>query len=700
MTARTWYVYLSGILFLLTLPLGSQTLSGTITDPAGSGVPYGNVILLAGADSTFLVGTTTDSAGNYHLDATDLSNCHLKVLALGYTETYQPVDPAVLQYHIVVSPAGKMLSEVTVKAQKLLYEQRTDRLVMNVSATPSLSGNTALQVLQKAPGVVVDRQNNSIAIGSRGEVLLMIGDRVQRAPASVVFAKLEGMPAENIERIEIIHQPPAKYDAAGAAGIVRIVLKDPDTDGTSGSLSLTAGYGRGPKAIGSLNLSHGRGKVSVYGDYTYAVDHHSGYTVDHYREYEFEGRNYYYENLVRFDDRRTKAQAFSLGLDVSLSPSTQFGASISAAENIERLPGATSRSLDRVDDEIRDRRVFSMRTYGRSRNAFANLRLAQTLGPKANLNVTGDYVRVSFFNEGSLEESSTDGIVKTARNTPVEIWTGKADYSLQFNHNARLEVGAKATVTATSSRTSASNSGDESWGAGERISGHNELGERILALYGSFHTQLLPGLNGELGLRLEDYRFELQASKGGDRENIWTNVFPIVRLNYAIDSLTSVQLSANRGISRPPFAFQAGYLYLFDPTLFVSSNSALQPAFSNQLRLALQRRTTVLSLTYLRSKQQLFWQNTVEKDDHLQLSFPDNLDEYDMLTLELSSGLSVTRWWDINGTVSCAGVQVADEEGRKLRYEDDIVTFTAQIAQSVSLGSRWRFSVDAMYASE
>ena len=403
---------------------------------------------------------------------------------------------------------------------------------------------------------------------------------------------------------------------------------------------------------------------------------------------------------MRFDDRRSTTQAFNLGLDLALSPRTQIGASISAAENVTRLPEATSRSLARINEEITDTRLFTMRTFGRSRNGFANLRLLQTLGPKADLNLNADYARISFFNEGSLREQGASGTVETARNTPVEIYTGKADYSLALNQNARLEVGAKATVTATSSQTLAQNSGDGTWGASERINDNNELGERILALYGSLHTPLLPGLNGELGLRLEDYRFDLETSNGRDRENVWTNVFPIVRLNYAIDSLLSIQLSANRGVSRPPFAFQAGYLYLFDPTLFVSSNSTLQPAFSNQLRLAVQRRATVLSLTYLRSKGERFWQNTVEKEEHLQLSFPDNLDKLDMLTLELSSNLSITPWWEVNGTLSCSGVQIVDEVGRKLRYEDDIVTFTAQIAQSLTLGSRWRFSVDARYASE
>ena len=696
------FIYTLGVLSLVSVSLGAQTLSGTVFDAGGEGIPYGNVLLISDIDSSFLGGTTTDSAGHYRLEAAALNDCSLKVMALGFASIYQTVDPSVRRYDIVVKPAGTTLSEVTVKGRKLLYEQRTDRLVMNVAATPSLSGNTALQVLQKAPGVVVNRQNNSIGIASRGEVLLMIGERVQRAPAAVVMAQLEAMPAENIERIEIIHQPPAKYDAGGTAGIVRIVLKKQTARGTQGNLSLTAGYGRGPKGIGNLALNHVSGNLTVYGDYTYNLDRHSAYTVDHYREYTYDGRSYYFENLVTYEDRRPESHALNLGFDLTLSPSTVLAASVSAAQFQEWIPRATSRSFGRVDGAPQTDRSYLMQLLARSRNGFANLNLMQKVGDRGNLDVAGDYVSISFDNTGRLtQEGAPDEMaITTERTTPVKIWTGRADYRRDLPGEAKLEIGAKATSTNSSSTAKARNPGDESWSVGQFINRDNRVREQILALYGSVNLLPLPGMNAELGIRLEDYRFDLYSSDGNGRNNVWTNVFPIVRLNYALDSVYSLQLSVNRGITRPPFAYQSGFLALFDPTLFVASNAALQPSFSNQVRLALQRRASVLSLTYVRSKGDRFWQNTVEKDQGLQLSFPDNLDLSQALLLDFSSSIALTPWWEFTGTLSTNWVKVEDEVGRKLRYEDELVSFVVQVSQSLSFANRWRFNIDARYASD
>jgi len=131
-----------------------------------------------------------------------------------------------------------------VKSRKPLFELKPDRVIMNVSASPAFSGNTGLELLQKTPGVIVDRQNNSIDMNAKGQVLIMINNKIQRVPMAVLIARHEGMRAENIEQIEIIHQPPAKYDASGAAGIIHIVLKENNDEGTNANLALIAGYGQ------------------------------------------------------------------------------------------------------------------------------------------------------------------------------------------------------------------------------------------------------------------------------------------------------------------------------------------------------------------------------------------------------------------------------------------------------------------------
>jgi hypothetical protein len=118
---------------------------------------------------------------------------------------------------------------------------------MIVGDYPSMNGNTGLELLQKIPGIIVDRQNSSIGMNAKGEVLVMINDKIQRIPGEVLMAQLQGMRTENIEQIEIIHQPPAKYDASGAAGIIHIVLKRTTNRAPMAAWRLQAGMASGKR---------------------------------------------------------------------------------------------------------------------------------------------------------------------------------------------------------------------------------------------------------------------------------------------------------------------------------------------------------------------------------------------------------------------------------------------------------------------
>ncbi len=690
------------ILLWQTYTISAQTIEGQLYDTEGEPVPYANVLLLCGADSTFVTGSTSNEFGAFSITGEITPPAIVRVMALGFQEKTISVEPDVQHLRLVLEAVGMALDQVTVTGRKMLFELKPDRLVMNVAATPSLSGNTALQVLQKTPGLVVNRQENSIAMAARGEVLLMINDRVQRVPSAVIMARLEAMPAENIETIEIIHQPPARYDASGAAGIVHIILKRGGGEGTSGNYTVTAGYGRGPKAIGNVSVNHRKSDINLYGDYSYSLDHHSGITVDHYREYEYEGNNFYYQNLVEFENRRLRGHSLNLGMDVSLPGGTLLGVRLSGAMSEDRIPTASSRSAGSVNGDLQSNLDYTMRTLAQTRNGFANISLQQKVGNKGTLTAEGDFAAIYFSNHGELQPQfgDTDHNIITDRSTPVSIWMAKADYEQGLGAKARLDFGLKGTVGTSNSSTSALNPVDEEWGIGEFINVDHQVNEQILAAYASISGPIIAGLTGEAGVRLEDYRFDLISSGVEDRENVWTNLFPILRMNYAIDSISNLQLSFNRGINRPPFAFQTGYLFLVDPTLFISSNPTLQPAFTSTVRLAAQRRSTIISLTYLRSINELFWQNTVEKEQGAQLSFPDNLDRSSMLVLELSSAVSLATGWDISGTLNASRKTVEDEVGRKLRYRDDIVTYFVQISQTLDFGRGWKFNIDGRYMSD
>ncbi len=688
---------------LLTLPVSSQVITGTVTDSGGAGVPYGHVVLLSALDSSFQSGTTTDSSGTFRLVFSRLENATLKVMALGYAEIYTPVDPTVLHYEITVEPVGEMLSEVTVRGRKMLYEQRTDRLVMNVAATPALSGNNALQVLQKAPGVLVNRQNNSITMGSRGEVLLMIGDRVQRAPAAVILARLEAMPAESIEAIEIIHQPPSKYDASGVAGIIRIVMRNTSSSGTQGDLSLTGGYGRGPKALAGLRLNGRYGKINLFGDYNYNLQHSRGYSMLHYRDYEYQGTRYLYENRFNLSEYRLQSHSGSLGFDLELDPKTILGGGTSFSHSRDHWMPSSSQSAALENGQPVTSTVYIMESKNPLSNGFANINLQRDLGARGQLTVDLDYAGIWFTNEGSLigRDLLAGTTYNSERKTPVKIWTGRIDHKLELGKGKQLETGIKGTFSDIVSRGRVIKNGGEEWETGDLFTRTDSVSERILAAYVSLQSQFTARLHGEIGFRFEHYSYQLKTSRENlDVDQTWNNLFPLVRLNYDLDTNTTVQLSFNRSVTRPAFWMMGGFFIFLDPTLFGYGNPTLQPAFGSTIRLALQRHASILSLSYTRSQNDVFFQNTVDKPRHLQVTFVDNLDRADLFSLELSTNSSLTSWWDMNGTLGLRYHRVQDEQGRPSVFTNDMMTFSAQFNATFSLGKGWTASIDGRYQSD
>jgi len=141
-------------------------------------------------------------------------------------------------------------------------------MVVNVANSIIASGSTALEVLEKAPGVTVDRQNDQISLRGKEGVIVQIDGKQTFLPMPDVVALLRNMPSDNIDRIELITNPSAKYDAAGNSGIIDIRLKKNNNIGTNGSVSVSAGSGRYARERGSLQINHRTSKINLFGNYS------------------------------------------------------------------------------------------------------------------------------------------------------------------------------------------------------------------------------------------------------------------------------------------------------------------------------------------------------------------------------------------------------------------------------------------------
>src|ERR1700761_7271537 len=167
------------------------------------------------------------------------------------------------------SSTAKTLNQVTVVGKKPLIENKIDKTVVNVDASATNSGLTALEVLEKSPGVMVDNDGNVSLKGKPG-VVIMIDGKPTYLSAADLSNYLKNMPANELDQIEIMSQPPAKYDAAGNSGVINLITKKNKSNGFNGTLTLSAIIARYFKSPNNLTFNWRQGKVNIYGNYGYA----------------------------------------------------------------------------------------------------------------------------------------------------------------------------------------------------------------------------------------------------------------------------------------------------------------------------------------------------------------------------------------------------------------------------------------------
>ncbi|HXO74891.1 MAG TPA: TonB-dependent receptor, partial [Puia sp.] len=270
--------FLFGLFLVYHCGYAQGIIHGVVLDRSNKPLVGANVLLLHPADSSLAKGMVTNDLGVYSFGNVKPGPYILSFSAAGYEKVYSPAltisDKEKKELGTqVLAQASQQMADVTVTAKKPLFEQKIDRMIVNVEGNITATGSTILDVLERSPGVIIDRQNNSISLSGKNGVVVMINGKINRMPISAVIQMLSGMSAGNIEKIELITTPPANLDAEGNAGYINIVLKVNDSYGTNGSISATFGYGNRDMPQASLNFNHRQGRLNIYGDYSFSRVH-------------------------------------------------------------------------------------------------------------------------------------------------------------------------------------------------------------------------------------------------------------------------------------------------------------------------------------------------------------------------------------------------------------------------------------------
>ncbi len=690
--------------------IAQSSISGKVNEDSGGPLPFANVLLLNPADSSLVKGEVTDMDGKYAIQNVPAGNYLLSVTMVGYATFY--FKPFSLNGNGTKDMGATSISEdvaqldaVTVTARRPLFEQKIDRLTVNVATSITSAGATALQVLERSPGVLVNRQQGGISMAGKDGVVVMINGKINRMPLSAVVDFLDGMPSSNIEKIELITTPPANFDAEGNAGFINIVLKQSGDQGLNGSYNFTAGYGRGETGNASINVNYRSGKLNLYGDYTYLRDGSNQYiTTGRWVDFE----NVRTETLSKSERNPLRSNHTGrLGLDFQLSKKTVLGALLTSYDTKWTMD-AENRAVftkNGVPDEfitVENEELNQWRHYG------ANLNMQHAFRPDETLTFDADYLYYRDNNPNDYVNTYFDGannlvleeLTHSGKITPLNIGVGKLDYAKSFGKNIKLETGLKGTLSHFTNDVSVTNNIGQGWVEDPDLTGKYDLDEKILAAYTALDVKLDEKTNVKVGLRYEFTDSNLGSEEEAnivDRE--YGRFFPSVFISRQFNEKNSANLSFVRRITRPTFNDMAPFVIFLDPTTFMTGSAAIQPAISNAVKLDYRFSTVLLSVQYSVEDSTIArFQVNVDPATNRQLYFPQNLKDQKTVAVTLSFPLNPADWWSMQFNVT--GLRTA----LRTYYSGELLDFTQKslnlfASQTFTLPKDFTFEISGFYNS-
>lgn len=703
------------IVFLFTISLipkmSLSQIQGSVLDMNNQPLSFANVLLLNEKDSVVVSGIMATEEGTFNFTSFKPGKYILGVSMLGYKPSYSAafeVKSSNVHIHnepIFVEESSHQLEDVNVVAKKPLYELKIDRMVVNVENSVTSTGNTALEVLEKSPGVIVDRQNYGLSLSGKSGVMVMINGKQNRMPVSAAVQMLDAMSADNVKRIELITTPPAKYDAEGDAGIINIVLKKNDAFGTNGSFTLGAGYGEKEKFNGNLNLNHHAEKINYFG--LYSASYNNTYQEIFTNRKINQSGSILETDAKSYRDPQIIFQNARMGFDYTMSSKTVLGVLFS---------GYIRDWQNNAINEIyysRDEEIFAlseMKTVGlnKSIQGMGNVNLRHSFKEEEILDFNFDYLHHSINNPSyyKVENIDLEGIpesgeeIDVTKETPINIYVGMIDYSNQISPKVKFEVGAKSTFSYFLNDVSVSYLNSGIWEIDEDLTNNYWLNENISALYSSFSFKLDENTSLVAGLRYEYLNSVLSSeTEEGIVDLHYGKLFPTFYLSRKLNKNNTVQFAYSRRIDRPTFNQLAPFVLILTPETFVKGNVNLVPAISGIVKADYQYKSIMLTLSYTDTENAISrFQPKIDEEENIQYLSSSNIDSRKTFSTMLAFPINVSKWWRMQNNLSWVMYKiVTGYEGEDLDIENNSYRFNS--IQTFDVTKRFSAEVSGFYQS-
>ncbi|MEO6637623.1 MAG: outer membrane beta-barrel family protein, partial [Ginsengibacter sp.] len=585
----------------------------------------------------------------------------LSATSIGHAKNYSSKFTVAEGQEFTVSPlmlsqSSTSLTAVTVQAKKPMIEVRADKTVFNVESSINAIGSNAFELLQKSPGVSVDKDDNISMQGKNGVKIYIDGKPTQMGGGDLA-AYLRSINSADIESIEMITNPSAKYDASGNAGIINIRLKKNKNYGLNGNIATGVGFGHTPKYNNSLSLNYRNKKTNLFSNYS----NNFGKTRNLFNLYRIQGDTIYDQRSMNNNDNTS--HNVKAGMDYYVNTKNVIGVMVTANFTDGTSAASSETIISPENTKLPTRILYASNDLPGSRNNVdynINYRYADTTGKE--LNIDADLVnfrrRGTSYQPNYYRTPVTDILLESRiyrNNTPtdIDIYTAKIDYEQPFQ-KGKLGFGAKITDVKTKNTFDFFNVYNNTNVKDLARSNKFNYDENVRALYVNFNRPLSKKTTVQAGVRMENTKSEgdlisnTQQPDGNVKRN-YTDFFPSGAITYVLNQKNTFNLNYSRRIDRPSYQNLNPFEDKLDELTYQKGNAFLRPQYTNSYQLShtfLYRYVTSVSYSHIKD----FFAQIIDTQQNRAFITQKNLATQNIYSLNISAPITITKWWSAFAT--------------------------------------------------
>jgi len=628
------------------------SVSGVLVDEVNQSIPFANVLIMDEKSSEIIAGTSSDEKGIFILNGLQPNTYILKVTFIGYEEYIKPftLSTDIILEPIVLIASTESLDEVELTVNTPTLKKEVDRLVFNVANTALSEGNM-LELIRNTPGVLV--LDNSITIKNTSPTVY-INDKKVHLTGEELMQLLEGSSANTIKSIEVITNPPAKYDAESGA-ILNIIMSKNMITGYRGNVFTNYTQGVFPRYNVGMTNFYKTDKINVFANYSYnqkKINRDSNEIIDYLDNGNLD--EHWDSNINR--NTWSKTHNFNLNFDYFVNKNS----SLSFSTNILLLPyfryltkGFTT--ITDVDNSLLSNFDSNNLSIDKKHNLGFDLDFVHDFNNDSKIALNAHFTTYDYNREQDVvshyfpqDSAPFNTAFNTKANQNTSILTSQIDYDLPLNETSSFSAGVKSSVIKTESDIKQYDIINDDIIFNPNNSNAFNYDERIFAGYVGY-TKDYDTFSFSAGLRVEQTNIEGNSIDTNQSNNQdYFEWFPTFNFSYQVTESTNLYANYKRSVERPSYQDLNPFRYFLNDNTIVTGNPNLQPSFTNHYILGTSIKDIFTIEAYYKNSDAPFIELPIQdNENNLFVYTPINLDKTIDFGLDLSAYFNVTENWSV-----------------------------------------------------